>query len=314
MKKQLSIALVLLLSLLSLGMYIGSISGAVDNSIDDGRLSASSTDPAPATDQTAITTIYWTPNNKGNRIALLDTSSSPNAWTLINSPSVSLSVPATTSQMYDVFGYLSSGAMVLSATAWTNDTTRATALTTQDGVYAKTGATNYRYLGSFRTTTVSGQTEDSVLRRFIYNQYNQIPRQLKMQDTTASWTSTSTTYAYFNANSADKVEFVLGDTGLPQITCYGYWSNTVTSGTIAIGLDGIAAGNVAIDGGQPGSGGVTLGTNWGTSCETHRPITAGYHYAAAIDKASSATTVTFIGSGQSGFSSQITGLIGTTNQ
>ena len=89
-------------------------------------------------------------------------SGSGSLWTeelSVTSP-ISIAVPSTTSTVYDVFVYDSSGTSTLELTAWTNLTTRATALAYQNGVLCKTeGAlVTRRYLGSFRTTGVSGQT------------------------------------------------------------------------------------------------------------------------------------------------------------
>ncbi len=50
----------------------------------------------------------------------------------------------------------SSGTPTLEALVWTNDTTRATALVRQDGVWSKTGALTRRYLGTVR---VDGESE-----------------------------------------------------------------------------------------------------------------------------------------------------------
>jgi hypothetical protein len=62
---------------------------------------------------------------------------------------------------YDVLGYNNSGTLALDLVAWTNGTTRATALARQDGVLVKSGATTRRYLGTLRTTGTTGQTEFS---------------------------------------------------------------------------------------------------------------------------------------------------------
>ena len=300
MKKQLIISSGLLLLLLSLGMYIGSISGAIDNSINDGRISTSSTDPAPATDQTAITTLYWTPNGKGNRIALLDTSSSPNAWTLINSPAVSIAVPSTTNQMYDLFGYLSSGALALSATAWTNDTTRAVALTTQDGVYVKTGAVNYRYLGSFRTTSVSGQTEivfSSASRApniGIWNYYNRVPARCLRLENTSSWTCTSTSWQLLNQSASNEITFVVGvvddiiesNEGAVAINGSSIWC-------LGIGLNSITATSGLNSGGwnssQPNSANSSLAI----------PPALGLNYVSALQSVGG-STATFYGNAAEG--------------
>ena len=147
-----------------------SINSPVLNNIVNGRITLSTGVPVTTSDVTAATTIYFTPY-QGNNISLYDGSA---IWNVISFTELSIAVPATTATMYDVFCYNNSGAATLEVLAWTNDTTRATALVLQNGVYVKSGATTRRYLGSFRTTGVSGQTEDSVANRFVWNYYNRV--------------------------------------------------------------------------------------------------------------------------------------------
>jgi len=107
-------------------------------------------------DVTAATTVYWALHN-GEQIALFD---GTDTWVVSEVAELSIAVPATTSTMYDLFVDYNAGTPQLQATAWSNDTTRATALTTQDGILVQTGNTDWRYVGCFRTTGSSGQTED----------------------------------------------------------------------------------------------------------------------------------------------------------
>jgi hypothetical protein len=117
---------------------------------------------------------------------------------------------ATASTPYDVFVYDNAGTLTLEKLAWTNDTTRATALTTQDGVYVKSGATTRRYLGTVRTTSTIGQTEDSFTKRFVWNLYNRRTRVLRVRDTTDSWTYATAAYRPLNNSTSNRVEFVRG--------------------------------------------------------------------------------------------------------
>lgn len=126
------------------------------NSICDGRLTLASGTPVVTTNQTAKTTIYFTPYI-GKYIALYNGST----WDVIGFTEISVSVPSTTNTPFDIFCYSNSGTATLETVNWTNDTTRATALTYQDGVYVKSGATTRRYLGTGRTTGSSGQCEMS---------------------------------------------------------------------------------------------------------------------------------------------------------
>jgi hypothetical protein len=111
---------------------------------------------------------------------------------------------------YDIFAYNNAGAVALRApVAWTNTTTRATALVLQNGVLVKTGATTDRYLGTFYTTATT-TTEDSVAKRFLGNYYNRVKRPFKRTDGTAGWSYTTATYQQANASASNQVEGIIG--------------------------------------------------------------------------------------------------------
>lgn len=155
--------------------YNNAISHKLINTICYGRLTLESGVPISTTDQTAKTTLYFTPYN-GNSISLYDGSE----WDLFSFSELSLSLSGYTANTnYDIFIYDNSGTLTLESTAWTNDTTRATSLTTQDGIYVKSGAITRRYLGTIRITGTTGQCEDSLTSRFIWNMYNKKDRQVR---------------------------------------------------------------------------------------------------------------------------------------
>lgn len=170
------------------------------------RLSLSSSLPVSTSDVTAATSVYLHPFN-GNYVPIYDGSK----WVVRTlSTAINIAVPANTSTVYDVFVYWTGSALALNLEAWSSATARNVALTLQDGVYVKTGATGYRYVGTFRTTTVSGQTEDSKTKRFLWNAYNRHPRSLEIQDATASWVYTTSTYRQARATATNQVEVVIG--------------------------------------------------------------------------------------------------------
>jgi hypothetical protein len=172
----------------------------------NGRLSLTTAVPVTTADVTAATTLYWVPY-QGNQIALYNGSS----WVVFAQAQLSIAVPATTNQMYDVFIDYNAGTPVLTLTAWTNDTTRATALTMQDGVYVLTGSTGKRYVGSFRTTGVVGQTEDSAAKRYVFNYTNRVTRQLSVNASgTSYWTYTTAAWRQAAGNSAFQLDVVVG--------------------------------------------------------------------------------------------------------
>lgn len=176
-------------------------------SIQDFRLTLTSGSPVQAADQLAKTTLYAAPYN-GTSIALYD--STLTIWKVHQSGQMSIAVPATTSTPYDVWCYDNAGVPTLELTAWSNDTTRATALTRLNGILVKSGATTRRYLGSFRTTTVSGQTESSLAKRYLSNYYHRLDLPMRVVETTNSWTYTTAVYRQANGAAANQLDYFNG--------------------------------------------------------------------------------------------------------
>lgn len=215
----------------------------------NGRLSLTTGVAVTTADVTAATTLYWVPY-QGNQVALYTGS----AWTLVSQAQLSIAVPATTATMYDVFLDYNAGTPALALTAWTNDTTRATALTTQDGVLVQTGNLDWRYVGSFRTTGVSGQTEDSNTKRYVWNYYHRVQRSLLVKDATASWTYTTATWRQARATATNQVEIVVGVAEVPlDILLTGVVSNTNASVAVQVGI-GEDSTSTAINTGVGGGG------------------------------------------------------------
>jgi hypothetical protein len=138
--------------------------------IPGGRLTLTSGTPVTTSDVTGATSIYYTPY-VSNVISLWTGA----RWQPIEFSEYTLALGTLTSgKPYDVFAYLSSGVLALEMLAWTNDTTRATAITIQDGRYCKSGDKTRLYLGTFYTTATT-TTEDSAANRYLWNAYNRAP-------------------------------------------------------------------------------------------------------------------------------------------
>lgn len=232
--------------------------GVVDVRLCNGRLTLESGVPVSTTDQTAKTTLYFTPY-KGNRISLYDGSS---AWTTLTFIELSLSLSGyTADKNYDIWAYNNSGSVALDSTVWTDDTTRATALALQEGVYVKSGTTTRRYLGTIRITATTGQCEDSTTNRYVWNYYNQLLRNLN-SDGYTSHTYAGTTLRYWNNDTTKKVSFVIGVKVIPlkialaalfKTGSASYWA------AVASVLGGSAGGNfstVDLDNGAAAIGAV----------------------------------------------------------
>lgn len=171
------------------------------------RLTLESGVPVSITDQIAKTTIYCTPM-VGNQIALYDGAST---WTTYTSAEFSLALGTLTASLpYDVFCYNNSGTPTLEFLAWTNATTRATALAYQNGILVKSGATTRRYLGTFYTSSTT-TTEFSEAKRYLWNYYNRVTVSMYRPDTTDSWTySDGVNFRQANGSSSNQLDFVIG--------------------------------------------------------------------------------------------------------
>lgn len=227
---------------IALKALIDALPSTVDNSPCEGRLTLTTGVPVTTADVTAAGTLYWAPY-KGNRIALY----SGSAWVTFAQAQLSIAVPAAANQVYDVFVDYNSGTPALSLTAWTNDTTRATALTTQDGVLVLSGSTGKRYVGTVRTVTAS-QLNDSVLLRHVWNYYHRLPRTLTRAESTVSWAYTTATIRQANNSTANQVSVVVGVAEVPiDVSVQVAVTNTNASitRTVGIGEDTTSAFTIA---------------------------------------------------------------------
>lgn len=260
-------------------------------SICDGRLTLTTGVPVTTSDVTAAGTLYYTPH-VGNRIALFDGSK----WKVYAFSELSIAVPANTTQMYDVFVYDNAGTLTLELTAWTNDTTRATALTRQNGVYVKTGATTRRYLGSFRTTGVANQTEDSATKRYLWNYYHRVTRHLQKLVTTDTYTYTTATIRQWEGSTANQVEIVVGVAeDAFSVTAYHASSNTSADISRRIGIgEGSTTTMVATL--RTGSAVILAATAVQPHMSTLTKIpAAGYQFYAGLEVSAATGTTTWYG-------------------
>ena len=216
---------------------------AVTNTVTPpGRLTLTSGTPITTADVTAATNIYYLPY-LGNLIQLWDGS----AWTLYTFAELTLALGTLTSgKPYDVFVFESSGTVTLEVgPVWTNDTTRATAVTLQDGRYCKSGDKTRLYLGTFYTTSTT-TTEDSVANRYLANFYNTVDRSLSARpgysDNNAANTITtaSATWVRVNGGTNDLVSYVLTR---PQMVSAVFAARGVPSGATAEVYLGICPDN-----------------------------------------------------------------------
>jgi hypothetical protein len=209
------------------------------NLIPGGRLSLSSSDPLPSSDLSAQATLYYIPFTD-SKIQIY----SGTRWVTYDiGTGINLSLSGLSSGTnYDIFATVSSGAPILSTTAWTSNTARATALTTVDGVQVQSGTSTRRYLGTIRTSAAS-QCSDTAAQRFVHNYYHRQRRPFyKLDGGVASYTYSSTTYQQARAQTANKCELVCGVSGaMFDMSCHAYTTHGTAGqgGITAIGYDAV---------------------------------------------------------------------------
>lgn len=173
-----------------------------------GRLSLLTGVAVPTTEVTAAVSVFYVPYGGCDTVTIY----TGVAWAPAKFPSqLTLAIPAVANQMYDAFVYDNAGTLTLELTAWTNDTTRATALTTQDNAFVKTGALTRLFLGSVRTTAVAGQSEDILADRLLWNYYRRVRTPVYAADTaSASYTYTVATWRQSRATGTNQIRVVQG--------------------------------------------------------------------------------------------------------
>jgi hypothetical protein len=120
---------------------------------------------------------------------------------------------------------------------WTNDTTRATAVTIQDGRYCKSGDKTRLLVGAFYTTATT-TTESSLANRYLWNVYNRVHLPLKKAEAGSSWGNAVASWTSYHSDATNQVAFLCG---LPEAFVHGDFMAGVTStsaaGFVGLGLD-----------------------------------------------------------------------------
>lgn len=267
----------------------------VESLIPCGRLTLTSNTPITSTDVTGATILYYTPYN-GATVALFNGVN----WLLVPFVQISASLSGlSASTVYDVFGVMnSSGSIKLEFVAWTNDTTRAVAISIQNGIDVKSTDPRRRLLGTIRTTTSAGTTEDSIARRFISNRYNDVPRTMSVTDPTATWVYSTATWRQANANTANQLDFVCCVARPTWAIVNGCLVSTSSAGAgaaVGVGLDTIPAVSNATLYQQASIPPTITGNSYNPTALYIGTPGAGRHFIAWIEYGNSSGTQTWIG-------------------
>lgn len=273
-----------------------------------GRITLTTGVAVTTTDVTAATTVYYTPY-KGSRCSLYDGTN----WQTVSFTEKSLALGTdTTGFNYDLFGYLSSNTLAIERLVWTNDTTRATTLTLVNGMWTKTGDSTRLYLGTYRTTG-AGQTEDSFAKRFVWNYFNRVPREMRVLEATDTWNYSTATIRQANGSTANQLAAVIGIAEVSvRIQIMAVAASTATNEIFSVGV-GVDVTNAFTTGGLRGRS-TSMVANSATpvtaSYEAYPAI--GYHFFAWLERPSAVGTTTWTGDDggalvQSGISGWIEG-------
>lgn len=258
-------------------------------STPQGRLTLTSGTPVTTSDIVAATSIFYALQN-GNVIALFDGT----GWSQVTFAETTLSLSGLAANTnYDIWGRINAGALALDATAWTNDTVRATAIAQQDGIDVKSGDATRRLLGTFRTVA-AGQTEDSQKKRFLSNRYNETPRPMKVVEATPSWNYQTATFRQANGNAANQLDFVNCVPRLAAAEIIFAMASMAVNSTLAggIGVDSATADSSTTRGQavNPATSGVFM-----AKANFAGYIAAGRHFLTWLESATATGTMTEFG-------------------
>lgn len=237
----------------------------------EGRLSLVTATPVMTSEQAAKTTIYYGPY-KGDLVPIYS-----GTWKETTFTELSLALDSNSGHTgyhqsgknFDLFVYDDSGTLrLVSGPAWTNDTTRATALEYKNGILMNAASMTGRfgsssgntvtvaqdrgtYVGTFRasadgTTTweVGGTAAGGDAGNlFLWNCYNRVNVSIAVRDSTDSWTYGTATWRSLNNSTTHRVSFIRG---LDEDSMWGGVGITISppsgnNGAASIGLDSTSA-------------------------------------------------------------------------
>jgi hypothetical protein len=204
-----------------------------------GRLTLTTGKPVMSADVTAATTLYYDSYVGGLVWVWNGTTWVP---LTITADEISMGLSATNhpaNGFFDVFAVNNSGALALCTVAWTNGTTRASAVSLKNGIWTITAAPTHCYggaagatdlasaigganqavlLGSMMTTATNGQTAmqfkpagasgGNNTWRGIGNVYNMVVASSQSHDNGTTWTIAATTFAAVHASNSNRISWI----------------------------------------------------------------------------------------------------------
>lgn len=240
-----------------------------------GRLTPTTGTPFITGDALDFTTIYYTPFG-GSAVPIYDGS----AWAMHSFSELSLALDSDSGHTgyhqsgknFDLFVINDGGTVRLgTGPAWTNDTTRADAVTRLNGLRVNNGTITIRF-GSASGDTVSvaanratlvgtmrasangqctcrrgGTTTNVGGKWFLINEHHLDHVQLAVIDTTDSWTYASSAFRQARATTGNQVEFLSpGRLARAKVVCVVDCASTANVGGVGVGLDSTSVNSATL--------------------------------------------------------------------
>lgn len=191
-----------------------------------GRLTLETAVPDSTTDQTGKTHLYYTPDAHNRAPKWNGTN-----WEQSTFSEYDLSGPTLTSgKNYDVFW---DGSALSLSSAWTNDTTRADALSTQDGIPCLSSDHTKIHVGLIRASG-SNTMEDSITKGYVVNRYNR--RRRRQQGGNSSTNQSTSSGTISTIDSALDANILICEAGRQEIRVNGYFTGPVSACDANIGV------------------------------------------------------------------------------
>lgn len=291
-----------------------------------GRITTESLVPVSTSDRLTQTNIFYTPYD-GDQIQIYTGSYWLNAQfselqLVLDGDSLHTGYHQV-DKNFDLFVFIDSGTLRLgTGPAWSSNTARGTGAGTtelelKNGTYTNKVSAVMRfgsasgntvtvpanrgtYVGSFRATA-NGQTEDSLAKRFLFNASNREARNMRVLETTDSWTYTVLTFRQANNSAANKLSMLLG---LPGVFAVAEINISVTNGSVGAGQ----AVAVGVDSTTTASADCVFSVAQTEASAQLRPISAsyagypglGYHELVWLEESQATGTTTWYGDNGAG--------------
>jgi hypothetical protein len=190
--------------------YGGAPAPAIVSRVYNGRLSYDGSNAVYNTDIPSASVLWYVPYN-GNQISLYTSGS---VWNTITFTAPSLALAGLSpNSAYDIFGFQNVSELTLESSRWkaTDNNTRLTGLSAQDGIQSMATNRTRVHLGTIYIGATSGQSSDQDTQRFVWNRYNKIRKRIRKEDSTATWTYSTAAWRIANNSSANRVEVITGE-------------------------------------------------------------------------------------------------------